>query len=132
MLYDGDQIVGEYDGSNNLLRRYVDGPGVDDPIVAYQAPGADSRTWLLDDERGSIIAGVDASGSVQFKNSYDEYGQPGASNQGRYQYTGQAWHARGGPLRLQSQGLPSPHRRFLQTDPLGYAAGHEPLCVRRR
>ena len=36
-LYDGDRLVAEYDPSrsagNQLLRRYVHGPGVDEPIV---------------------------------------------------------------------------------------------------
>ena len=123
LLYDGDQIVGEYDGSNNLLRRYVDGPGVDDPIVAYQGSGSGSRTWLLADERGSIIAGVDGSGSVQFENSYDEYGQPGAANQGRFQYTGQAFIPEAGLYDYKARAYLPAIGGFLQTDPLGYAAG---------
>ena len=31
--YDGLDMVGEYDGANTLLRRYVFGPGADEPIV---------------------------------------------------------------------------------------------------
>ncbi len=30
--YDGDELVGEYDSSNAMIRRYVHGRGVDDPV----------------------------------------------------------------------------------------------------
>jgi hypothetical protein len=38
--YDGDQIIAEYDGSNTLTKKFVYGPGIDEPIplmavVAY-------------------------------------------------------------------------------------------------
>jgi hypothetical protein len=31
-LYDGDHCLAEYDGNNNLLRKYIYGPAVDEPI----------------------------------------------------------------------------------------------------
>ena len=31
-LYDGDQVIMEYDGSGQMIRRYVYGPGIDEPI----------------------------------------------------------------------------------------------------
>jgi hypothetical protein len=34
-LYDGTRLVAEYDGSGNVLRRYVHGPGTDDPVVLF-------------------------------------------------------------------------------------------------
>lgn len=30
--YDGGQVIAEYDGSNNLLRKFIYGPGIDEPI----------------------------------------------------------------------------------------------------
>ena len=66
---------------------------------------------------------MDASGTVQFKNSYDEYGQPGASNQGRYQYTGQIWLPEAGLYDYKARAYLPPIGRFLQTDPLGYSQG---------
>ncbi|HVZ27201.1 MAG TPA: hypothetical protein VG798_00960 [Rhizomicrobium sp.] len=38
-LYDGDQLIAEYDSSGNLLRRYVPGQGVDETL----APLAQAR-----------------------------------------------------------------------------------------
>jgi len=38
----GDREIAEYDGSGNLLRRYVFGPGVDEPIVTIAVSGGTS------------------------------------------------------------------------------------------
>jgi YD repeat-containing protein len=89
--YDGDQLIAEYDGSNNLLRRYVDGAGTDEPVVWYEGAGTTGRRWLLADERESIITVTDATGAPLAVNTYDEFGIPGTSNLGRFQYTSQAW-----------------------------------------
>ena len=37
-LYDGDELVGEYNAAGTLLRRYVHGASVDDPISGTKAP----------------------------------------------------------------------------------------------
>lgn len=53
-------------------------------------------------------------------NTYDEYGKPGAANQGRFQYTGQAWIPELGLYYYKAR-FYAPHLgRFMQTDPVGY------------
>lgn len=37
-LYEGDRLIGEYNGSS-LLRRYVHGAGTDEPLVWYEGSG---------------------------------------------------------------------------------------------
>jgi RHS repeat-associated protein len=118
-LYDGDQIVGEHNGSA-FVRYYVPSDVEDRPVLWYE--GGDRR-WLLDDERGSVIAAANASASVLFTNSYDEYGQPGSSNQGRFQYTGQAWIPEAGLYSYKARAYLPAIGRFLQTDPIGYGGG---------
>ncbi|MDQ4088303.1 MAG: hypothetical protein M3177_09900, partial [Pseudomonadota bacterium] len=91
-LYDGANMIAEYDGDGVLKRRYVHGPGVDEPIAYYTSTATSSRRWLHADERGSIIAVSDAAGAVAAVNRYDEYGNPqGGAITGRFGYTGQAW-----------------------------------------
>lgn len=34
-VYDGDQVITEYDGAGTLLRTFVYGPGIDEPICLY-------------------------------------------------------------------------------------------------
>jgi hypothetical protein len=56
--YAGDQLVAErlQDATFSIARRYVYGPGVDEPLVWYEGAGTTARRWLHADERGSIIA----------------------------------------------------------------------------
>ncbi|NWE54537.1 RHS repeat-associated core domain-containing protein, partial [Brevundimonas sp. P7753] len=121
-LYDGPQVIGEYDASGGVLRRYVHGAGPDEPIAVYEGAGYDRR-WLLADERGSIVAVTDGAGAAVAVNTYDEYGRPGSGNVGRFQYTGQMWlpeaHAYHYKARIYAPTL----GRFLQTDPIGYGDG---------
>jgi hypothetical protein len=77
--YDGVDAIAEYDGSGALLRRYVHGPGDDDPLVQYEGSGLTDRRWLHSDERGSVVASSDASGNVLAIDTYDEYGISGLS-----------------------------------------------------
>jgi RHS repeat-associated protein len=124
-LYDGDDLVAEYNGAGTLTRRYVHGPDTDDPVAAYEgaALGTAGRRYMLPDERGSIAVLVDANGTPVSINSYDEYGIPGADNQGRFQYTGQAWIGELGLYYYKSR-LYSPFLgRFLQVDTIGYDGG---------
>jgi RHS repeat-associated protein len=121
-LYDGDELVAEYDGSGTLLRRYVHGPQPDDPLIWYEggAVSSASRRSLQSNYEGSISSIADASGTAMSLNQYDEYGVPATSNLGRFQYTGQAWLAELG-LHYYKARFYDPHLgRFLQTDPVGY------------
>ena len=55
-LYDGDELVAEYDTAGTLLRRYVHGPGTDDPLAWYEGAGLSDRRYYHSDERGSITS----------------------------------------------------------------------------
>lgn len=121
--YDGLAMIAEYDGSNALQRRFVHGPGIDEPLVKYEGSGTSNRNWLHADERGSIIALSDGSGSVSTINRYDEFGKPQATNSGRFQYTGQMWLSELGLYYYKAR-VYGPHiGRFWQTDPTGYDGG---------
>jgi RHS repeat-associated protein len=125
LLYDGDALVGEYDTSGNLLRRYVHGAdsATDDPIAWYEGSafsGSNERI-LRSDWQGSIALITDNAGSTVYGvNTYDEYGIPGGSNTGRFQYTGQAWQPDLGMYYYKARFYSPTLGRFLQTDPIGY------------
>jgi RHS repeat-associated protein len=121
--YDGVGLVGEYDASNALLRRYVHGPGDDEPLVWYEGAGTTDRRWLHSDERGSVIAVSNGSGNVTSINTYDEYGIPAASNAGRFGYTGQTWLPEVGMNYYKARIYSPTLGRFMQTDPIGYGDG---------
>lgn len=119
-LYDGDQLVAEYNGSGSMLRRYVHGPAADDPLLWYEGSGLGDRRSLQIDQQGSIVSIADANGNKLAINSYDEYGIPGSANSGRFQYTGQAWLADLGMYYYKARIYSPTLGRFLQTDPIGY------------
>lgn len=122
--YDGDALVQEFDGSGNLLRRYVHGTAAgDDPIVWFEGSGFSSaqQRLLRADHQGSIGAVADAtSASLLALNSYDEYGVQGSANQDRFQYTGQVWVPEPGLYYYKARMYSPKLGRFMQTDPIGY------------
>jgi RHS repeat-associated protein len=119
-IYDGDHDISETDGFGNWQRDFVWGPGADEPLVQGDSAGP---KMLHADERGSIISVVDNSGNLVATNSYDEYGTPGSANQGRFQYTGQAWLSELGLYYYKARMYSPTAGRFLQTDPIGYGDG---------
>lgn len=44
-VYDGFLMVGEYDGTGAIARRYVHGPGVDEPLVWYEIGDSTERRF---------------------------------------------------------------------------------------
>ncbi|MDP9421352.1 MAG: RHS repeat-associated core domain-containing protein [Pseudomonadota bacterium] len=124
-LYDGDKLAGEYDANGTLARRYHFGPNVDEPIMVDEgsAMNCSGSRFLHHDERGSVVATTSCAAEVQNTNTYDEYGIPGASNWGRFQYTGQAWLPEIGMYYYKARIYSPTLGRFLQTDPIGYEGG---------
>jgi RHS repeat-associated protein len=123
-LYDGADLIAEYDGAGALLRRYVHGPGADEPIVWYEGSSTSDRRWLHQDHLGSVIAASDSNGAIiGSPNSYDEYGAPSSSNAGRFQYTGQTWLPEVNLYHYKARVYSPSLGRFLQSDPILYAGG---------
>jgi RHS repeat-associated protein len=123
-VYDGDALVAEYNASVSMLARHLHGPQAeaDDPIAEYTGAGvaASDRTNLYTDARGSIVLRTSTTGGSAVINTYDEYGQPGSANAGRFQYTGQAWLPELGMYYYKARIYSPRLGRFLQTDPIGY------------
>jgi len=124
-LYDDDALIAEYDVNGTLLRRYMHGgdKGADDPLIWWDNATAGWRRGLVADQQGSIVAVTDVYGQPVAINTYDEYGIPGAGNQGRFQYTGQAWIPELGMYYYKSRMYSPTLGRFMQIDTIGYEGG---------
>lgn len=61
----------------------------DDPLVSYDGSGTTSPTYLLADERGSIMAETNSADTVTTKHQYGPYGEPINVSTSLFRYTGQ-------------------------------------------
>ncbi len=127
-LYDGDDLVAEYDATGAMTARYMHGPGSDDPILWDIGNRMDcsGTRFLHADHQGSVVAVADCNGNRVAVNSYDDYGIPSgfangsAPNTGRFQYTGQTWLPDLGMYYYKARIYSPTLGRFMQTDPIGY------------
>ncbi|MDF2444856.1 MAG: Rhs family protein [Moraxellaceae bacterium] len=117
LLYSGVELVAEYDNVGALQRRYVYGPGMDDPLVWYEGSDTSAKQWIIKDHLSSTIATTNGTGNVTSTYAYGPYGEPSSTTGVRFKYTGQQQI---GDLYYYKARFYSPTLgRFLQTDPIG-------------
>ncbi|HTU65579.1 MAG TPA: RHS repeat-associated core domain-containing protein [Steroidobacteraceae bacterium] len=125
MLYDGDRLTAEYNGSATApLRRYVHGSSVDEPVVWYEGSGITDKRWFHTDHQGSVVALSDSTGAVTSATqyTYDAYGVPNAWPGSRFRYTGQIALNDATNVKLyyyKARVYDPTIGRFIQTDPVG-------------
>ena len=116
-LYDGDRLSAEYNAAGAVLRRYVHGPGVDEPLVWYEGAGTADRRYLIADHQGSVIAENGATTSLY---RYGPYGEPDTWTGSRFRYTGQIALPEVQLYHYKARVYDPALGRFLQTDLVGY------------
>lgn len=127
-LYDGDNVIGDFDASNNLTAFYVT-PFLDQNISLTNTQG--QAYYYTQDGLGSVRSLTDASGAVANKYDYTAFGQiasagtvEGIAN--RYQYTGReasSLASAGAPMYYRWRNYSPSIGRFLWRDPIGYEDG---------
>jgi RHS repeat-associated protein len=128
-LYDGSNLVAEYDGSGNIQRRYMHTLGIDQPWVQFTgaAVGASNAKYLYANYQGSIVALADSTGTVADGDiyKYGPYGEPRDINNNlnfsgsRFRYTGQTVLPEASLYYYKARVYDPVFGRFLQTDPIG-------------
>lgn len=123
-LYDSDgQLAGTTLNGSSIHNRLVPGPWTDELVVSFQGTDFSDPRWSVQDRMGSVVSITNSAGAVNAVNTYDEYGRPGSGNGGRLMYTGQMWLPDWGMYHYKNRQYRPDLGRFIQTDPIGYAAG---------
>lgn len=119
-VYDGEDILLEYDGSNVLQARYTHGPGIDEPIAVTKGS---STFFYHQDGLGTVTDLTDSTGATAKSYSYDAYGtivdQTGTVEQ-PYTYTGRELDSETGLYYYRARYYDPATGRWLQKDPMGF------------
>jgi RHS repeat-associated protein len=124
-FYDADALVAEYNGSGSVLRRYVHGPEVDNPLVWFEGAAVTSANanYLIADRQSSTAAVANGSGAVTATNLYDSFGAPSVwrsvGTSPRFRYTGQVAIPEAELYYYKARFYDPADGKFLQTDPVG-------------
>ena len=80
-VYDGPHIIAEYSSTGSLIRKYIYGTGMDNPVAMVTVSGQ-TETWYyyFADALGSIRLLVHESGAIAESYAYDPYGLPYVMN----------------------------------------------------
>ena len=125
-LYDGDHCIAEYDGNNNLLRKFIYGPDIDQPACMIDVEHSNATYYYHFDGLGSVAALTNASGTTAVLYEYSVYGQVAASDPNhpnRFMFTGREFDKETGLYYYRARYYNPEIGRFLQTDPIGYGDG---------
>jgi len=127
-VYDGDNVILEFNGSAIPSVRYLQGPGVDQTLAQE---GNGQTSWMLTDHLGTVRDLVNNSGSVVNHFTYDSLGQVLNSTPGgvdtRYKYTGREFDAETGLYYYRARYFDASVGRFIGQDPIGFSAGDSNL-----
>jgi len=130
-LYDGDQVITEYDGTGVLLRKFIYGPGIDEPILMDE--GANTYYYHYDG-LGSVTEITDSNGVLVERYEYDIYGKVTikdsqdnilveSSVSNPYYFTGRRFDLETGLYYYRARYYDPELGRFLTTDPIEYEGG---------
>jgi RHS repeat-associated protein len=117
-------VIAEYDGSDTLLRKFVYGPGIDEPICMIAVSGGETKYYYHFDGLGSVVALSDSSSVVVERYGYDVFGEPNTVStiDNPYYFTGRRLDDETGLYYYRARYYDYANGRFLQTDSVGYSS----------
>jgi RHS repeat-associated protein len=113
-------------GNNNLLRKYIYGPGIDQPVSMIEVADANAAYYYHFDALGSVVALSNAAGDTVQTYEYSVYGEVAvedANHPNPYMFAGVRYDIEIGLYYNRARYYNPFTGRFLQTDPIGYEAG---------
>jgi hypothetical protein len=71
--YDDGNVIAEYDGNGNLLRKYIYGLRVDEPVCMIEVASSNAVYYYHYDGLGSVVALSDSAGDTVQTYEYSAY-----------------------------------------------------------
>ena len=124
--YDGGNVLAEYAENGDLLRKYLYGPGIDEPISMTEVVDSNAVYYYHTDGLGSVIALSNADGNSVQAYEYSIYGLGAASDPNHtnpYMFAGRRFDVETGLYYNRARYYNPYLGRFMQTDPIGYGDG---------
>ncbi|MFH1062627.1 MAG: RHS repeat-associated core domain-containing protein [Candidatus Omnitrophota bacterium] len=117
-VYDGEDIIAEYDANNNIIARYTHGPSIDEPLILEKS----GQTYYYQtDGLGSVTNITDANNQTVKTYQYDSFGNiistTGSLTQ-PFTYTGREYDSESGLYYYRARYYDPAIGRFLQEDPV--------------
>jgi len=122
--YDGQQVIAEYE-NDVLARKYIYGPGIDEPICMIDVSNDNAVYYYHFDGLGSVVALSDVNKVIVEQYSYDVFGEPDATSSigNPYMFTGRRYDSETANYYYRARIYKPSIGRFLQPDPIGYDDG---------
>jgi RHS repeat-associated protein len=121
-VYDGQNIIMEYDQNGNITAKYTHGPNIDEPLAVQQGT---NTYYYHADGLGSITALSNASGSIVQTYSYDSFGNMTATGSisQPFTYTAREYDSETGMYFYRARYYDPKVGRFVTKDPIGFGGG---------
>jgi RHS repeat-associated protein len=122
-LYDGWDLIEEVDNGGNVLARYNDRVGFDQPLSMLRSGAA---SFYQSDAIGSITSLSSSSGALANTYSYDSFGKLTASTgtlTNPFQFTGREIDPETGIYEYRMRYYDPNSGRFSSEDPIGFIGG---------
>jgi len=132
-----DRVIAEYDdsgGSMQLKRKFIYGPGIDEPICMIDVAGGGGIYYYHFDGLGSVVALSDNAGAIVERYEYSAYGKTQilspnyeprttSSYENPYMFTGRRFDPETQLYYYRARMYHPDLGRFIQPDPIGYLGG---------
>ena len=126
-VYDGGNVIAEYDDNDDLASKYIHGARVDELVCMIDVADSNAVYYYHYDGLGSVVALSNSSGDSCQSYVYSAFGRVWASDPNftanPYMFTGRRFDYKTGLYYYRARYYNPYIGRFLQTDPVGYSAG---------
>jgi RHS repeat-associated protein len=122
-LYEGSNSIADLDAAGNLVARYTQGAGIDEPLAQLRSG---TVGYYDQDGLGSVTTLSGATVTIGNSYTYDAFGNliaSAGSDASPFQYTGRDFDSETGLRYYRARYYDPSTGRFISSDPLQFGAG---------